>query len=240
MKHAAILFVSALVFAVIPGHCIATEAPDHTSAAENIRLNNDAKYKDALDKLLQSPPPKSAALEAQLDYLYDLLHAALNLRDYSKAIACGRQLSKLDPDSWASHDSLSVCLGKAGKYDEAITEAQQAIALDKPRAMHSNLVLASWELLNGKKEAALKRIASVVVPADERMQRSYYGSLSAFYAALGDEEKLQDAITKTRALDKQGTFMDFLARDICFDPYRGKDWFIKIVGKTLAEPASGK
>ena len=239
MKLLTSFFISSLAFAVMTANCIAADAPVQNTVSEPVHLNNDAKYKDALDNLLKNPPATTAAFEDQANYIFNLTTAELRMRDYVTAVSYARQLVKMVPDSWLAHDTLSICLGKSGKYDEAIKEAKQATVLDTPPAMHPNLVLASWEWHAGKKDDALKRVASVAAPSDANDQRNYYGTLTCFYASVGDEEKIQDAFKKASAVDKQGSLVEFLARDIVFDPYRRKDWFINIVGKTLAEP-SGK
>ena len=52
------------------------------------------------------------------------------------------------------HSNLSVMLGKQGRFAEAATAARAALALD-PTYLHAKLVLPSWELGLGQREAAL-------------------------------------------------------------------------------------
>ena len=217
--------------------------PTLLNAAEStpsIRLNNDAEYQAALDALLNAPPLEPALPRDRYIYLFKLGSAEAQMRHYDRAAACVQKIVDLYPTWSIAHDTLSVFLGKAAKYKEAAAEAQKAIDLDPARAMHPNLVLASWEWHLGKKEEALKRISAIAVPETEMEKRSYYGCLACFYASVGDETKIADAIQKSLDMDPGKTFRSFLERDIVLDAYRGKDWFIKLVGKTLLDDAPQK
>jgi tetratricopeptide (TPR) repeat protein len=200
-----------------------------------IRIISEEQFKSSLSHALKNVPSPDAPKSDRIQYLHHLATLHSRLRDYKEAESVVRRISELEPNSAWAHVNLSVYLGKQGKYHDAIAESNRAIEMDKGTELHANLVLASWEWLSGQKDAALKRIASVEVPNDEYGKRSYYSCIACFYASVGDEEKIADAIKNAQAVDEKKTFQDFIATDIVFDPYRRREWFIKLAGKTLQE-----
>ncbi|MCY3019278.1 MAG: tetratricopeptide repeat protein [Planctomycetota bacterium] len=224
------LYVSMFALAATAGAAEPAAQPPPKPA---VKLNNDAVYAAKLESVLKTAPGNNATPEEQFRFLLAAWTAESNMRHYDKAEAYARQLVKLRPDDPLAYSSLSVFLGKQGKLKEAEEACRTALRLD-PNWMHAKLVLASWVWLQGRKEEALKLAGSVAEPDDKAWKGLYFGCLACFYASVGDENKIQAYIKQTRELDPQN--MSFFERDIVFDPYRGKDWFIKLVGKTLAEP----
>jgi len=108
---AAIVASLAAAASVAP-RSIAGESPTPSAAPEEIQLNNNGKYKDALDDLLKNPPAATATLQDQLLFIRRLTTAEMNMRDYSKAVSYARQLVKLAPNFWAAQDTLSVASAK--------------------------------------------------------------------------------------------------------------------------------
>jgi tetratricopeptide (TPR) repeat protein len=209
-------------------------------AAEPVSLNNDAPYQAALDNVKKSPVPPVTQPEDYVKYLFELAQAEAQMRHYGLAEQHMRKILDAYP-TWAVPASLlSVMLGKQGKYKEAEQMALKALELDPANPFYPNLVLASWEYHLGKKEAALKRFSSIPVPDDATQKRTYYGCMACFFASVGDEQKVEQAIRKSIELDTDKSFQPFLDRDIILDPYRGNDWFIKLAGKTLLDSESKK
>lgn len=194
------------------------------------RLNNDEPFQKKLSDLLKQYTPEMEQTE-RIDLLYRIRSASFYARDYATAEKYAREILKLKPKESIEHSNLSVYLGKQGKFKEAETEAREAIKLD-PGNSHAFMVLASWEWHLRKREKALQTFKSVVVPEDPGERRYYEGCKACFYASVGDEKEIEAAISKCLELDDR---KDFFERDIIFDPYRGKDWFIKLVGETLAK-----
>lgn len=104
--------------------------------------------------------------------------------------------------------------------------------------MYASLVLASWEWHLGEKDGASKRVAGIPIPDTAEEQRVYYGCLACFCASVGDEGKIADAIKKTLSIVPDKSFRPFIERDVVLDPYRGKDWFVKLAGTTLLRDAT--
>ena len=224
------LYVSVSAFPATSG---AAEPAAQPPPKQAVKLNNDGVYWVKRERVLKSAPGKNATPGEQCGFLMAAWTAEANMRHYDKAEGYARQLVKLRPDDPLAHSGLSVFLGKQGKLKEAEEAARTSLQLD-PSWIHGKLVLASWVWLEGRKEEALKLVGSVAEPDDEAWKGLYFGCLACFHASVGDEDKIQAYIKQTRELDPKN--MSFFERDIVFDPYRGKDWFIKLVGKTLAEP----
>lgn len=201
-----------------------------------VRLNNDAVYEEGLKKLQANPPAPEAPLEERLRHQMMLAQAESKLRRYDKAEAIMRELVKLYPTWDYPHLSLSVDLGKQGKFKEAEAEARRAIALNPTNSLNAVLALASWLWHQDKKDEAMTLIkAAPDVTPENKQYRMIHGCLACFYASVGDEQQIENHMEKALKSGTAPDNADFFKRDVCFDPYRGKAWFIKLVGKTLAE-----
>lgn len=198
-----------------------------------VRLNNDAKYNAAYETLLSNPPKSDVGQGDLLKYTCDLALAANRMRDYVKAEKHSRDAITINPNLGALHTNLSVCLGKQGKYEEAIKEARYGKLLDPRVGMHAELVICSWEWRLGQKEQAMKRFQAIDKPSDPYLLALYYGCKACFYCDVGDEGIIKDSLLKALDMDKTNQFKSLFERDIMFDPYRAKPWFIGIFGETL-------
>jgi predicted Zn-dependent protease len=230
--HRCAVCLLALCTALAAGEPEAKPAPKPA-----VKLNNDAVYQAKLQAILDAAPAKDAPADERANYFSSLMYAQYIMRQYAQAESTARELLKLLPDNPMCHSSLSVFLGKQGKLREAEEAARKALELD-PASLHAKLVLPSWIYEQGRKDEALKLFAAIAAPAEESAQSLHHGCSACFYASVGDETKLEAAVKQ--AIEKDAETKPFFERDIAFDPYRGKDWFIKLVGKTLAEPAPNK
>jgi predicted Zn-dependent protease len=203
-------------------------------AGGTVKLNNDAIHAASLEGAYANRPAMGAGSEKMLDWYYLVAHAESRMRHYDKAEAYYRKILAQFPDEPIYLTNFSVFLGKQGKYLEAEAAARKAISLGGGPAMHANMVLASWEVELGKKQAARARVRSVAVPAGPRARRLYYGCLACYHASAGEEREVAAAIAKALAIDNSAGTRAFFERDIIFDRYRDKAWFIELVGRTLA------
>lgn len=200
------------------------------------QLNNDAKYQAALEELLANKPAQSASQRETFLYLLKLSSAYSNMRQYAAAEKTQRILLSSYPDMTFLHSNLSVYLGKQGKYEEAKAAAEKALSLD-PDYIHAKWVLPSWQWNLGDHETALKNFNAIPVPVpeDKGLLSLYYGCMACFYADVGDPKKVEFAITKSLELDDSPEGRAFFERDVVFDKFRDRKWFISLVGKTLSE-----
>jgi len=196
------------------------------------KLNNDGEYKAKMDKILEMPPSANDSAQERWAFLWKADQAASLAREYEKAESFARRITTWAPKDSFAWANLSVDLGKQGKYRDAAEAAQKAIVLD-PSNKHAEMLLASWEWHLGQREQARKRFEAIVPGEKAIEKRTYYGCMACFYASVGEEAKVAEAIKKVKEL-KTDDDMGFFQRDIIFDPYRGKPWFIELVGKTLA------
>jgi tetratricopeptide (TPR) repeat protein len=204
------------------------------SASAEVRLNNDAKYKEDYDKLLATPPKNGDDKDERLKYLAKLALAAGLTRAYDKAEQHWRETIKIEPNWGVLHTNLSVVLGLQQKYDDAIKEARYGKIIDPKAGMHAELVICSWEWRLGKKDQAMKRFQAIEIPGGHYDLLVYYACKSCFYADIGDEDVLKESIEKALSLDVDDIYRHSLERHIMFDPYRAKAWFIGLAGEPLA------
>jgi tetratricopeptide (TPR) repeat protein len=202
--------------------------------AETIHLNSDARYQGRLDAILNNkPPPDSKSDQAMSDWLWKLSVAYTDMRKYDEAEVVDKAIVAISPGYFASHSNLSVDYGKQGKFDAAIEEAKIAILLCPGDAMHPYLLLCTWLYLSGQKEAAFQIFAKIEIPTDVKRRSLYYGCKASFYSSVGDAAIVKESITE--AIKTNTPHLSFFERDISFDRYRNEDWFIELVGKTLAD-----
>ncbi len=200
-----------------------------------LRLVSDARYAAALEKVYAEEPAADADGATRLTWLRTAAHAEWLMRNYAAAEEHHRKSLELAPDTPVLHANLSVTLGKMGRYREAAAEARKALALPGVDAMHANMVLACWEWELGQGAQARARVKSVAVPARRGDRRLYYGCLACFRAQTGDEKATEAAMKQALALDSTSGSRAFFERDVAFDPYRKRAWFIRLVGETLAK-----
>lgn len=221
----------AIMGLVVAAHALAI------AVAGEARLNNDAKYAARVRAVERSRPGPDADPGDVATYWWSLAGAKFLNRDYAGGEAAVREALKLLPRHSPLYCDLSVQLGKQGKYEDALHAARKALGYGQGNArdtMHAELVLACWEWESGKHEEARKRVAYVSPPrAGSSYELLYYGSLAGFYAITGEEAKLEAAVKKTLHLDKENQMRPFFERDVSFDPYRAKPWFVALVGQTL-------
>jgi tetratricopeptide (TPR) repeat protein len=191
-------------------------------------LIDDKKYTDIA---------KNAELEAAGNplMLLDVAGKYMEARDYKKASDIYTEIIK---NFAVTHPMIysnqAVFLGKQKRYEEAIEMADRAIKMD-PTAIHPKMVKASWLWESGKHDDATALYNSVQVPASGSPDESlYYGCKACYFASVGDEKEMQSAINQCMEL-KDKHFVTFIRRDIVFDPYRKKEWFIQLFGNTVKE-----
>ena len=205
------------------------------AAAEQVKpapvvLANDQVYADKVQVVLaQHPDGKDP--QKLFTWIWSYFDACMDNRAYSDAEIAARTLLALAPHYNIVHSNLSVVLGKQGKYDEALMEAEIATLLDPSNSMHPNAVACSWLYCLGRKQEAIERFQRIPVPTESHALRAYWGCKSCFYASVGSVDEIKTAIASALTVDPD--HRSFFERDMVFDQYRGEPWFVELVGKTL-------
>lgn len=203
---------------------------DDLTAAEPVQLTNDPMYAAKVQAVLAAQPAGTDQ-QALFPWIWSYSSACLNNRDYTNAEAAARALLALAPQYNLVHSNLSVVLGKQGKYQEALQEAEIAVLLNPSDRMHPDAVACSWLYYLGRKQEAIDRFKRIAVPTEPHAARAYWGCSACFYATVGDVGPIKAAIAT--ALQLEPTNTAFFERDPVFDAYRAEPWFIALVGKTL-------
>jgi hypothetical protein len=196
-------------------------------------LKGDTEARGRLQDDLANRLGPDASEEEQARWDWRVAHDAGLARYYEYAARVMMAAADRDPADWTLHLAASVYWGKAGFLAEAEFEAKEALKLKGADAWHPNIVLACWEYRMGKRTEAMARMNRVRMPENRKEHRLYCGNLAAFAAISGDEQQLESAISKAVELDGSEASLAFFRRDVLFDPYRTKPWFIKLVGETL-------
>ena len=180
-------------------------------------------------------PPPFAALHIQSSYLWDLASEYGRLRRYREAERCMRQVAARGYNTPIAYCNLSVYLGKQGKYEEACKAARISLECKPRDNMHAQFLLAEWQQRLGNTKEARQILSEVTPPRDSYELSIYYGSLACVHAAFRDEEKVREYLELALGFDLFGGVRPHARRDIVFDRYRDKEWFIRLVGETLAK-----
>ena len=203
-------------------------AADQTKAP--VALANDQAYADKVQAVL-AERPEGKDPQKLFHWVWSYFAACMDNRSYGDAEVAARTLLALAPQYNLVHSNLSVVLGKQGKYQEALQEAEITKLLDPSDSMHADAVACSWLHYLGRKQEALDRFKSIPVPTDSRALAFYWGCKACFYASVGSVEEIKTAIANALKADPE--HRSFFERDIVFDQYRADTWFIELVGKTL-------
>ena len=200
------------------------------AAPSAVELTNDHAYAEKVQTIL-AERPASKDPEKQFSWLWSYFSACMDNRAYADAETAARTMLVLLPRYNLVHSNLSVVLGKQGKYQDALQEAEIAKLLDPSDSMHADAVACSWLFYLGRKEEAITRFQRIPVPSDAQALPFYWGCKACFYASVGTVDEIKTAITNALAADPSNR--DFFERDIVFDRYRAASWFIALVGTTL-------
>ena len=200
------------------------------AAADPIQLANDETYAQKVAAVWAAKPDGKDP-DALFRWLWSYSSACGDNRDYANAEYAARAMVALAPQYNIAHSNLSVALGKQGKYQEALQEAEIAKLLNPGDSMHPDAVACSWLFHLGRKQEAIDRFKAIAVPTEVHAARAYWGCKACFFASVGDAAEIKNAIAMALKEDPDRT--GFFERDVVFDAYRGEPWFIELVGKTL-------
>lgn len=200
------------------------------AAASTIELANDQAYAEKVQAVL-AERPTGKDQQQQFRWLWSYFAACMDNRAYADAEIAARTMMVVLPRYNLVDSNLSVVLGKQGKYQEALQEAEIAKLLDPADSMHADAVACSWLFYLGRKQEAITRFQHIPVPTDVHALPFYWGCKACFYASVGIVDEIKTSITNALAADASNR--SFFERDIVFDRYRAEPWFIALVGTTL-------
>lgn len=133
----------------------------------------------------------------QLDYGYGSAAAEAGvyytLRDYPSLIDASKRVLLLDPGDWYSHYNLGVGYEGTGKYLDAISEFQKAIALSADPAPVVGLAHAFFAA--GKKAETQKLLRDLERKLSATAGYSPY-TMATIYAGLDDRDKAFDYLNR--------------------------------------------
>lgn len=218
--------------AAAPAQPAAPAAARHeTSAAAPPALRNDAVYAEFLAKVAKAEP--EAGDPRRVAWLERVAAAAAEARDYERAAGYLRQLLAAGPGLAQHHAGLSANLGRLGRYDEALAEADRAASLPEGDTLRIRALRAGWRCALGRRDQGRALFAAVPQPSETSEDWPAYLSARTFLAACDhDGELVHAGITALAALG--GQELETLQRDAIYDAYRTTAWFIAAVGETQA------
>lgn len=200
------------------------------AAAEYPALESDALYERQVAQVLCEKPDAKDLTKLQ-SWLWAVCSSEIRCRKYADAELPARALLALNGQYFLHHSNLSVILGKQGKYEEALREAEIAKFLNPDDTMHADAVACSWLYALGRKEEAIHRFDTIAVPAEPYGCGVYWACKAALYCEVGDIAVIEASIKQSlQAFPNERKFFE---RDIIFDKYRDSEWFVGLIGKTL-------
>jgi Flp pilus assembly protein TadD len=225
--------------AASPAHAVAP-APASASAPRSAlvgsrvarrALRNDGVYQEFLAKVAKAEPP--AGDTRYPAWLQRVASAAAEARSYERAADYARRLVAGAPGQAEHHAELSAALGRLGRFDEALTAADQAATLPGGDTIQVRALRAGWRCALGRHEQGRTLFAAVPPPAEGAEDWPIYLESRTFVAACDhDLALLRGGVAALAMLG--GRQLELVQRDAIYDPYRGLDWFIAAAGETLA------
>jgi tetratricopeptide (TPR) repeat protein len=133
----------------------------------------------------------------QLDYGYGSAATEsgvyYRLRDYPNLIDASKRVLLLDPSDWYSHYEMALGYEGTGKFTEAISEYQKAIAMSADP--HPVVGLAHAYFAAGKKAEAQKILGDLQRKLSATAGDSPY-TMATIYAGLGEKDKAFDYLNR--------------------------------------------
>ena len=83
-------------------------------------------------------------LDANPDFLNDMVNLLINANDYEKAELFYKTILEFDGENWRAKEGLAVCLFAMGDEDEAIAIAREAIQY-RPDSLNLKRILGIQE-----------------------------------------------------------------------------------------------
>ncbi len=134
--------------------------------------------------------PGSASVQRNVAPFY------VEIGHFTQALTAARRAVSLDPQNWASHETLAVVSYYAHRYPEARAALQDADTLN-PGSHEINKWLTAFLLASGENEHARQLCESTATPLDEGTRQP---CLAVAYHALGRQTDAQQQLDKLRAL----------------------------------------
>ena len=114
-----------------------------------------------------------------------------------------RELTQLAPTNAVAHENLGLLLAQRGRFDEALTHFQQAVALNPnwPDALNALAwVLATHPRVEFRKPVEAVQLAQRACELSDGKQSRFWGTLDVSYAAAGRFPDAIQAATKAQEL----------------------------------------
>jgi adenylate cyclase len=192
-----------------------------------VRFGASESPPDAMDQA-EKLARKAIELDPSLTGPYGVLtNVSLNRGEYDQAVAEGRQVVSIAPDSADAHAYLALALHYDGRPEEAVTQFKKALDLSpKPPAWYLERLGMTY-FLTGKYREAID-LGKKALQADPTHMPARI-LLVAGYAALGDDSAVQKVV---RVIQRAPGFR--LARFRKSQPYKNPEDLERIV-KTLQQ-----
>ena len=155
----------------------------------------------------------------------DIAFALTYQRKYAAAKEQCRNALALDPNNWLAQFVLGWVDIQAGKFNEAITELQQARAMDSPPYAAGWLGYAYAK--SGERTKAEAAITELNQTSSGRYVSPYLTAI--IYLGLGDKRRALDGLEK--AYEARDWFLLSLKMNRAFDPLRSDPRFIALMKK---------
>ena len=138
-----------------------------------------------------------------------------------------KEVLAMDPNYSIAHIFLSLAYDQKGMFDEALAEAQKALALFE--GSETRLASLGYAYARaGKKQEAQRILERLKVVSRHRYVSSYTTGL--IYASLGQPDEALDWLQK--AYDDRFWMMAYLKVDPRWDPLRSNPRFVEIMHRT--------
>ena len=146
-------------------------------------------------------------------------------RKYSAAKEQCHNALALDPNNWFGQFALGWIDIQAGKFNEAITELQQARAMDSPP------YVAGWLGYAYAKSGERTKAEATITELNQTSSRRYVSAYltAIIYLGLGDKLRALDGLE--RAYEARDWLLLSLKMNRAFDPLRSEPRFIALTKK---------
>lgn len=197
-------------------------------------------YQRLFAQVWEAKPTGPVHAERMYSWYWRVAESAIWLRRFRLAEAAARASTIRWPHDVQALCVLSACLGKQGRFADALALAERARGLYGVRPNRLDHLRAAWLWHLDRKDEAADIIEASGRPKDAPLEEAEWLAMRAWYRAVtdGGGPAVQRQISEALKVKGGDPWRHFFLCDPAFDRFRTEAWFVALLGGSGAGPAA--